>query len=158
MRGGWRACADRCARRELARLHLQPTNRTPMFDSLQLGTGAPAAILTIIRGEVAVVFFAASCSVSSLACSLACPLAFRCCCCGSLSDGMELQGGYHIAAAALRSGAYLRATRAARPRASISSGIASPRPAVRASRSGSFHFNQVGAKADIPESFSRALA
>ena len=55
MRGGWRACADRCARRELARLHLQPTNRSPMFDSLQLGTGGPAAILTIIGGEVAVV-------------------------------------------------------------------------------------------------------
>ena len=35
---------------------------TVMFDSPQLGTGAPAAITTMAVGEVAVVSFAAACS------------------------------------------------------------------------------------------------
>ena len=42
----------------MARLHLQPTNRSPTFDSLQLRTGAPAGIITTIGSEVAVVVFA----------------------------------------------------------------------------------------------------
>ena len=33
-----------------------------MFDSLQLGTGAPAVITTIVGGEVTIVSFAAACS------------------------------------------------------------------------------------------------
>ena len=62
MRGGWRACAGRCARRDLVRPHLQPINRSPMFDSLQFGPGAPAAITATIAGEVAVVLSAAASS------------------------------------------------------------------------------------------------
>ena len=49
-------------RRVTACVHLQPTNRCPMFVSLQLGTGTPAPIATIIGGDVAVVFSAATCS------------------------------------------------------------------------------------------------
>ena len=71
MRGAWRACAGKCARRELARLHLQATNLCPTFDSLQLSTGAQAAIITIAGGDVAVVSFAAACSIFDDTCSLA---------------------------------------------------------------------------------------
>ena len=42
-------------------MHLQPTYPFPMFDSLQIGTCAPAAITTIVGGEVAIVSFAAAC-------------------------------------------------------------------------------------------------
>ena len=45
-----------------AHVHLQPTYRFPMFDSLQLGTCASTAITTTIGNEVAVIFFAAACS------------------------------------------------------------------------------------------------
>ena len=74
-----------------AHVHLQPTYRFPMFDSLQLGTRAPAA-----SQPPSVARSPSSCSpppalFSTITCSLA-----RCrCCCGSLSGGAELQGGGH---------------------------------------------------------------
>ena len=66
-----------------------------MFVSPQLSTGSPAAITTIIGGEVAVVSFAAACCFFDLSMlSRALP-----CCRGSLagrlSGGAELQGGDH---------------------------------------------------------------
>ena len=51
-----------CPRRVTAPVHLQPIYRLSMFDSPQLGTGAPAAITTMAVGEVEVVSFAAACS------------------------------------------------------------------------------------------------
>ena len=48
VRGGWRACAGKCKRRELARLHLQPTHSCPALDSLLHS----AASLTASTGSI----------------------------------------------------------------------------------------------------------
>ena len=45
-----------------AHVHLQPTYRFPMFDSLQLGKPRPGRISTAIGGEVSVVVDAAACA------------------------------------------------------------------------------------------------
>ena len=62
MRGGWRACADRCARREQACLHLQPTHSCPALDSLLHSAAGSTASAASIGGAVAVVFFVVACS------------------------------------------------------------------------------------------------
>ena len=68
---------------------LHPAYRCPLFDSLQLSSGTPAAISATFGGEVAVVFFAAARSffVGSLI------ILLPRCCRGSLPGGVELQGG-----------------------------------------------------------------
>ena len=93
MRGGWRACADRCARRAMACLHLQPTNRIPTFDSLQLGAGAPAGIITTIGSEVAVVVFASPARFDDSICFHPCSIGAHGCRRGSLPGGLVHQGG-----------------------------------------------------------------
>ena len=86
-------CASHCPRRVTAHLHLQPIHRFPMFDSLQHGTGSPAAIVTIIGGEVTVVF-AASPALSTTQIRFArARLARYGCSRGSLPGGLEYQGG-----------------------------------------------------------------
>ena len=94
-----------------------------MFVSLQLGTGTPAPIATIIGGDVAVVFSAATCSFfddSMLAGALQ-----------SLPRVAErrqatwsCKAAVKVAVTAQRSGGYVPSTGAARPRASGSSGDA----------------------------------
>ena len=108
-----------------ARLHMQPTDCSPMFDSLQLGPGAPAAIFTIISGEVAVVFPAAAITSDARkklhdarSCT-AVTAAGRC-----QGHGATKRRPWRLAAAQ-GSGDYLRSTRASRPRAPGSSGGAS---------------------------------
>ena len=53
MRGGWRACADRCARREQACLHLQPTHSCPALDSLLHSAASPTVSTASIGDNVA---------------------------------------------------------------------------------------------------------
>ena len=60
MRGGWRACAGRCARRELARLHLQPTHSCPALDSLLHSAASLTASTGTIGNNVAAAFSTAS--------------------------------------------------------------------------------------------------
>ena len=62
VRGGWRACADRCARRELARLHLQPTHSCPALDSLLHSAASLTASTGTIGNNVAAAFSTASSS------------------------------------------------------------------------------------------------
>ena len=53
MRGGWRACAGRCARRDLVRLHLQPINCCPALDSLLHSAASFTASSSSIGNNVA---------------------------------------------------------------------------------------------------------
>ena len=62
MRGGWRACAGRCARRDLVRLHLQPINCCPALDSLLHSAASFTASSSSIGNNVAAAFSTASSS------------------------------------------------------------------------------------------------
>ena len=100
-----------------------------MFVSPQLSTGSPAAITTIIGGEVAVVSFAAACcfcDLSMVACALPCcrgPLA------GRFQAVWSCKAATTAAAAAQQRGSYHGAARAGRSRVSGGSGRAVP-PAI----------------------------
>ena len=62
VRGAWRACAGNCARRELARLHLQPTHSCPALDSLLHSAASLTASTGTIGNNVAAAFSTASSS------------------------------------------------------------------------------------------------
>ena len=51
VRGAWRACAGNCARRELARLHLQPTHSCPALDSSVPSAAASTDSTTNVGGS-----------------------------------------------------------------------------------------------------------
>ena len=92
MRGGWRACADRCARREQACLPLQPSLSCPALDSL-LHSAAGSTASTATFGNI----FASALSVAACAFFVVFVLFFsrswlpRV----SLKGVVELRGGAH---------------------------------------------------------------
>ena len=69
MRGGWRACAGRCARRELARLHLQPTHSCPALDSSVHSAASSTASTTTVGDKVAAIFLGGASFFSTTLCS-----------------------------------------------------------------------------------------
>ena len=103
MRGGWRACADRCARRELARLHLQPTHSCPALDSSVHSAASSTASTTTVGDKVAATFLGgASFFTTTLCSSRGCAAATRWLR-GGLEGGLEPHdgdfGGFGSAAA-----------------------------------------------------------
>ena len=93
MRGGWRACADRCARRELARLHLQPTHSCPALDSSVHSAASSTASTTTVGDKVAATFLGgASFFTTTLCSSRGCAAATRWLR-GGLEGGLELHDG-----------------------------------------------------------------